>query len=172
MFPKKKKIRKKKKRGVTLQVPTAQQDLPFAQQTPRETILISAGDIVIANVKALAAGRVGRINPPQDKPTPLVRADQMVPDTPYRYAKTPDCFYVRPKTVTADVLRKRLDRKGASLHGRDMSLLMDLARLEAPVVAWRVSRYLVDGRRTERKEYVVLDPAAQFRRLKRTPGYC
>ena len=110
--------------------------------------------------------------PPEPTTSSMVPASETVPDVPYRYRKTPDVFYVRPKTVTPDVLYKRLMKRYQALGGRDMSLLYDLKRFEDPVVLYRVRRGRTDrGDKYERKETVVVEGKTLFRQLKNTPGY-
>lgn len=107
----------------------------------------------------------------QESSSSMTTAAEMIPEVAYRYRGTPTCFYMRPKTVTPDKLRKRLMRRYQALGGREMYLLGELERLEDPVVVWRITRTRVDGKPYERKETCVLDGALPVRKLKNTPGY-
>lgn len=97
--------------------------------------------------------------PPRAKGKPITRARDMVKGERYRYERTPDCYYEVPKSVTWQELERRLDRKANDLHGRDMYLLFELARIEHPVLARRVNP------RTNQGEYVIFEPDLALERL-------
>lgn len=94
----------------------------------------------------------------------------MLPNKPYGYALTPTSYYERSTlTLAAFVAAMRADIK--ALDSRDESLLADVRRIPDGVVLTRVTRWIVDGAKGERRDYLVVDGATEFVELAPPPGY-
>lgn len=111
------------------------------------------------------------IIPRPERRTSMVAAKDMVPETAYRYSKTPAVFYVVLKTLTVAKLKKRLEKKYQKLDGQSVALLFQIRKSDDLILAVAVRRCRIDGQKREIKRYVLLDPDTKMRKLKSFPGW-
>lgn len=100
---------------------------------------------------------------PQLDQTSMTTAEYMEPGVAYRFRGTPNAFYMRAD-LTAHELRARLTRKRAPSFP-EKTLLIGLASVPCPILAYRVTRH-TEG---ERRELCVLAASMPLRKLKALP---